>query len=515
MHGYLQKFNQLPENIKKKVSSPETMQAISEIEKKYNINLATLIIRVLIQDISISNLHKSISYDNLIDDKSAKLAVGDLKEKVFYQFKDFLDIGDNQDPGRKMDSDYAWLAEKNKDKANGARFFFSTEDEEEVEKYAKMQTPNNDGYKSQVEAKINKIVSDLKISFSSEMLKNRLENMLSTYLRGIRSRVITRDNFLKPVEAGGLGLSEANIDKILSVAEKYKDIEIAEEEPRKEQALLAAGVVNEKSAIFEERAPRDVAYDFSKLKSAIEKKEEEEKEGDKINESAVENVDKADTDKKEDFAEKDGETIKIRTIDKEAVNSKNEKAEEAGNEEEERRLTINLKDSKSKTSAKNKENKEDEEVEDEEEEDDDGEEEEVPNLMPINILNVNRMSGEGKIKMHDVKQVKTKLMSPVDELGEMDLVNFRRLGKDAEEMAKKIEEKINFLEDENYSKRLEGIKAWRNSPVNELYLKMGRESIEKNKSIEEISAQMRDLGKDHLTINEINAIMNLNRRLRY
>jgi 6-phosphogluconate dehydrogenase (decarboxylating) len=97
----------------------------------------------------------------------------------------------------------------------------------------------------------------------------------------------------------------------------------------------------------------------------------------------------------------------------------------------------------------------------------------------------------------------------------MDLVNFRRLGKEAEEITKKIEEKINFLEDESYAKRMEGIRAWRNSPVNKLYLDIGRESIEKNKKIEDISAQMKDLGKGYLTIDEFNAIMNLNKRLRY
>lgn len=78
--------------------------------------------------------------------------------------------------------------------------------------------------------------------------------------------------------------------------------------------------------------------------------------------------------------------------------------------------------------------------------------------------------------IQDVKPV-PKVMGPIEELQFLDLVNFRRLGKTAAESTAKIFSKIKLLEAEGYDKMIAGVRAWRQSPVNRLYLKMGREAI--------------------------------------
>ena len=69
----------------------------------------------------------------------------------------------------------------------------------------------------------------------------------------------------------------------------------------------------------------------------------------------------------------------------------------------------------------------------------------------------------------------------VDELRYMDLIGFRRLCKTPEDIVSKVKEKINLLEEENYAKRLDGIKAWRQNSVNKIYLEIGHESINQKK----------------------------------
>ena len=120
----------------------------------------------------------------------------------------------------------------------------------------------------------------------------------------------------------------------------------------------------------------------------------------------------------------------------------------------------------------------------------------------------------GKIIMEDVKKM-PKLTGPVDELKEMDIVNFRRLSQDATEAADKIRGKINFLEEENYSKRLSGIKAWRESPVNKLYIQIGQASISKQKNIDDVISERKEKNEDYLSKQEFDAVMTLNKSLRF
>jgi hypothetical protein len=116
--------------------------------------------------------------------------------------------------------------------------------------------------------------------------------------------------------------------------------------------------------------------------------------------------------------------------------------------------------------------------------------------------------------MDDVKYV-PKLTGPVDELKELNLEDFRRLGPDAEVRTKKIQDKVSFLEQDNYSQRLDGIKAWRQSPVNKLYLSMGQDSITQNQSINAIIKARMNEGSQVLSQEEFNAIMELNKNLRF
>lgn len=119
----------------------------------------------------------------------------------------------------------------------------------------------------------------------------------------------------------------------------------------------------------------------------------------------------------------------------------------------------------------------------------------------------------GKKKMEDIKT--PKVMSPVDELGYMDLVTFRRLDADPIRRCKKIEEKVGLLGKEGIDRQLAGIKAWRLNPVNKTYLSMGQESIAQGKDLDEIIIDRKNKGLNYLTRIEFEAIMDLNNSLRF
>ncbi|MFH1142261.1 MAG: hypothetical protein V1695_00950 [Candidatus Uhrbacteria bacterium] len=120
----------------------------------------------------------------------------------------------------------------------------------------------------------------------------------------------------------------------------------------------------------------------------------------------------------------------------------------------------------------------------------------------------------GQQSMQDISQVK-RLIGPVEELANMDLISWRRLSKDPQESALKIKDKIELLESESLKKRLEGIKAWQSCPINQMYVEMTRQVLITGKSIDQIILDKTRDKQPTLTKEEVQVIMHLNNQLRF
>ncbi|MDP2631147.1 MAG: hypothetical protein Q8P30_00050, partial [Candidatus Uhrbacteria bacterium] len=116
--------------------------------------------------------------------------------------------------------------------------------------------------------------------------------------------------------------------------------------------------------------------------------------------------------------------------------------------------------------------------------------------------------------IQDVKFV-PKLMGPVEVLGAMTPEEFRRFASDPVESAQKIKDKIALLEASAYEERVRGIKAWRNSPINKLYLVMSNEALTGGVTIAEIATKRRNSGDESLSPAEISALISLNSSLKF
>ena len=57
MITYLEKFNSLPKELRDKISSHEVMTIIGELERKYAISLASVVMRVMIKELNIFLRH--------------------------------------------------------------------------------------------------------------------------------------------------------------------------------------------------------------------------------------------------------------------------------------------------------------------------------------------------------------------------------------------------------------------------------------------------------------------------
>ena len=124
------------------------------------------------------------------------------------------------------------------------------------------------------------------------------------------------------------------------------------------------------------------------------------------------------------------------------------------------------------------------------------------NLVQPNKVMVESVSGHPRI------------YGPSDELRSISLIDWRRWGA-SQEAISKIKEKINLLAEDSLVKKAEGIKAWKESEVNKLYLELGEESINKGKSVEETIKERQKEGRKTLSEEEFNAVVELNQNLRF
>jgi len=484
---YLEKFNKLPKEVHDRLSSRSVLDAISQLESTYRVDLVAVIIRVVVKDIRIEELPQYLSQELGLDEETARKLKIELVSNIFSAVGDYLDpnskpAGKDAPDGNRQES--LPPAEKEEappsaiEKASAEpKFFISADDEEEIKKatMASGNGPDAAAAKADVENKVEEIVKEMKISFSSGLSESRFRQIMRTYLLGIRNRLDTIMTLKKSIETGGLALDEKIVDKILSIADSKKN------EPEKASAPSLDAFRQKISGVAAENV-RDINYD---LKSELERKKAENGKTPEILNGL-------------DLSHELPPAYMVPMPDNSLPEAKKPIPEEKNAEEPnpgKKPVEVPVKIVQPAPEFKKAEN--------------------VPPPRTVSAPMISRPVDSGrKVRMDDVKFV-PKVMSPVDELGQMDMSMFRRLSSDPAAAAAKVWEKIKLMEEEEYAKKIEGIKAWRSSPINRLYLDMGNESILTGKGMADVIAKRRKEGKDFMTIEEMHEVMDLNKKLRF
>lgn len=534
MFDYLEKFNKLSKELRGKISAPVVMNIVDELENKYGVDLAAVVMKIMVKDISILNLVIYFVDEFKLDRAKAEELAGELKEKVFFDVREYLGIKQNFEIKSREIENFEKAARKEKKEilpeptaressyiltkretsqkvkpslgikseigagvqsesgksqisnfgagtrsGSGANFFFSPEDEEEIRELTnKIDGKFDNGkYNEHISEKLEKIIKQVQINFGSEQLLIRFKRIIETYLRGVRDKIETKQTLIKPFSDGGLNFDRESTNKILLIAKgEAKDLDSTAIKPPN-KIRLPVETIGLKRAGLENVGIRDVDYNLESLKKNSVSKRHDYKKGE---------IERRNKIKKLDIEhELAPPPPRLQSADKILVPVKNKHKKATQDDVDTRdRKRITQKDNKIKLARR-------------------------PNL------NIRRsFEQSGKKKMEDVKFV-PKIMNPIDELRYMDLINFRRLDSDPADRAQKIEEKISLLEEASYSKRMEGIKAWRRSPVNKLYLKIGQQSINEEKPIDVIIEDRKISKQDYLSVKEFNAIMDMNNSLRF
>ncbi len=463
MFDYLQKYNNLPKELRDKVSTPKVLASIDSLEKKYGVYLAAVVMKVMVKEIGINDLIRYFILEFKLSEDKSRALVLELKKEIFAGLDDYLALNE---AAKSQETKRAERIVKPEPPLRSSNIVFAPKDEKEVKDLAQkvaeyFYKPDPDN----VEAKLDNIVKEIKINFGSELLAGRFRYILRTYLRGIRDKIDTRQALTKSIDLGGLGFDLELADNILAIVEKNGqklDNKVAIKPPAKINLPEDKTSRNEAlPRLYKGAGVRDAPYDFSSLKN-----------------------------QKTKTIELDL-THELPPPVPQTVSRKPEERVKTADKIKEPIFSFQSKESKPVYPAI-------------------VEKAPLAPRMPQPRLSA---QGSGKIKMEDIK-FKSKIIGPVDELRYMNLINFRRLNQDPFLAANKIKEKIDLL-DEEYSKRIEGIKAWRVSPLNRLYLEMGSASISNSKAIDVIIEERKTASQEYLTAREMEAIIELNKELRF
>lgn len=516
MFDYLYKFKDLEEGLRLAVSNPRSLSLIEELEARYHVNLAPIIMRVMTKDIKIESLALNLSSELNLNQNKAESLAEELKEKIFVDLSEYLGFVPKKDLSKKDLSNEVKVEKKLQDNIEKKGLF----DENKIEERDALdQAKPFDRL-----AWIKELIVKLKISFKSEEDRGRFTSLMDKYIRGVKNKIDVREFLMRDLTQRGFSLSEKIVDDIFFILDQKKEEKLKElrksvdldkdvlQRIKKLSYGQIAALSSQETHLLDDPKVKNlkVAPDLEKLKEA--KKTELIEAPDKIN--LIKASGQFREEGKLDSALTQASINSLVQVlsSKPQAQIEQEKREEEARVRAEKEAQEKLKEqerlAKLKEEAENKERELKEARQRAVEEELAKKEAEKKTPKP----SWSRLPS-GKIKMDEIKRIKP--MGPVDELKYMNPLDFRRLDGNPEEAFAKISQKLIVLENIDYSKMIEGIKAWRQNPINKLYLNIFAQAGNEGKSVDQVIAERKAAGKDYLSKEEIAHLIQFNKKLSF
>jgi|GEM_PF-549335 hypothetical protein len=276
MFDYLQQFNKLPKDLRSKISEKEVMSKVGELEKKYQVDLAALIMKVMVKQVPYKNIALYLVGEKDLNEKKAEELAKKLKENVFKDVSDYLEGKET----RKINN------QDKKEEINEPKNIDRLEEIDKKEDPQELinQIAKKEDYNIKIDEVTKGIIDKVDVSLSSGYLHDRLHMVLRTYIKGVRDKIATRSALARSGQEGGLSLDDANIDKLLKLADEYKKSQEPKVEKPKPRVSEEAEKIDKLDALNDTYSLKDSL----KAKEEEKKKEEEGKEGQSLEQTKKE-----------------------------------------------------------------------------------------------------------------------------------------------------------------------------------------------------------------------------------
>lgn len=478
----LRKFEQLPEEKKRFLSSPMVLSSLEKIEKKYKVKLALILMEVAVDKGKADNLANFLENRLALEKNIAFQISQELEESIFKEFNVIGNFKNEEQTEQKT------ILEKpieikqdsigNVDvKTQNTITEDSAQNEiKEIENEIKELNPIS--VKSvDWGREADEIISRLDINFKNDLLKNKFKNIIISAIKGVRSPIDFRDILQRREDKAGMELSGIIISEILSAVKKRKqEIEDGDGLEKQEQEDIKEYTIKEEQDL-------PIIHKSDKITVDAEKKD-------------LDNIIFED-EKQKVLSPPPPVIIKQENI-------KDEPKDEGQNTEkilDETEIQIQDKKTEDKKEPVKK----------------------TESFMDFLFSKRHKKNVEPKFfekkKIKDFKKIvqddkSSKLVGPIDELAGLTIEDFKSWSENPYEAIKKIKEKIKLLAKESLEKGNLGMKAWKKSEINRVYLDILHNAIINRKQVDMIIQDMKNERKQTLTLEEFEAIEQLNRELR-
>lgn len=517
MFDYLQQFNKLPKELRDKVSSPAAMEILSSLESKYSVSLAMVLMQIMVKQILVRNLTAYFITELGLTPDKAQALNQELQDRLLFSVSTYLGI-----------------------------------------KPAIALSPE--------EKELQVLMKDNAIVLPSQDLMSRCQQILMTFRKGVRTKIDTRAALEKPVSQGGLGLDAAAADRLLRALDRPAPVA-----PLNTPAVAAAitdlvnkaeaGAYDFKAALAsgQIKAPAVLADKFKVAPAKLDPSHELEAPEPELSLPApvaplvtpkatvlappiiptppspslpstpplVPETLPSPPIKPKELVIKENKplvenpSVIVKTDNDLPEASENNKAQLVASELKPA-LAADASFKKAPIASagiwsklfKGKSPKPDNSLGKITSSSSHLEEAVRAATKAATISPRPAASSEVRTKMEDVKP-RPKVMGPLEELRYLDLTNFRRLGSNPKEITAKIVMKIRLLQKDGYDRMVEGVQAWRQSPVNRIYVRLVQEAVAKNMTLRETIAARQAENKDTLSMDEVEAIVAMNSQLMF
>jgi hypothetical protein len=229
MLEYLDKFSKLPADIQQKASSQEVLLALDDLSKRYKVDLAAFVMRVMVGDVIFKNLLANLIKEFDLELEAAELLEVELRDRVFKRVQNYL-LGVSE-PELPPEAEIKKIEPEEKKplppapiqvpaaKIVMAKPLASEEDKEiaEIKRNMPISPESEADRYSRVSGDI---LKESGLGMPSEGLNLRFKQIITTYLKGIRTKIETRETMTKPVISGGLNLDNPEVERIIAIANK-------------------------------------------------------------------------------------------------------------------------------------------------------------------------------------------------------------------------------------------------------------------------------------------------------
>lgn len=490
MDQYFQQFKNLPRELKQSVSSEEKVIALEEIEKKYNLKLIKVIVRIMIKDISWQEVEQFCQENFNLSIENARALKKELADKIFNEVMGYLQkieggektedlIEGQQQKFKKQQIEIGDIKTEEKDKPLVAvkktlnlqpppiikkDVFQLTKVEFDRQKikedFNKIKTTLNQNFSQ--DDLIKKIIDQLNLYFEEDNLVKRFSNIIKNYLRDIRTEAQTEELLQHPKKTNGLEMGVEQAVLIVKIAQEFKKQKTLSTKKYFVERETAKKNIEEPSFINNQLFSSPLANQPVELTSQTltEKKLSQ----------AEKKIDPAVKKRFEDgtivpFFQKIIQPLSIQSPSPNIY--KNNQRFNQVEEDGKKGFSISIK-----------------------------------------------KKSENSNLVQDVSSSPLRAVGPVEELSEITLDDLKHWGG-GQKTFKIIFDKINLLGEISLLKKSEAIRAWQKSQLYSFYLELGRAALANEMSISEIINQRQEKNLPFMNKEDFEAIGELNKRLRF